>query len=235
MDLELACLDMAGTTIRDDGVVSDAFREAIASAGLRPNTTDWETAQRVVTATMGQSKISVFRQLFHDEALAQTANRAFECSYRARVDAGLVEAMPGAVEVMAQLRDCGAQVCLTTGFASTTRDVILDRLGWHGLIDLALSPADAGRGRPAPDMILLAALRLQVSRMAAVAVVGDTASDIESGRRAGAGLVVGVTSGSGAPHALEAAGADIVLADITGLPDLLGLPAQPTAALPDRR
>ena len=48
-------------------------------------------------------------------------------------------------------RDAGVRVCLATGFSPATRDAIIAELGWGELIDLALSPADAGdaagRGR----------------------------------------------------------------------------------------
>ncbi|MGA3153865.1 MAG: HAD family hydrolase [Streptosporangiaceae bacterium] len=59
--------------------------------------------------------------------------------------------------------------------------------------------------------------------MAELAVVGDTASDVESGLRAGAGLVAGVLSGAASREELEKAGAPCILADITALPALLGL------------
>jgi beta-phosphoglucomutase-like phosphatase (HAD superfamily) len=46
------------------------------------------------------------------------------------------------------------------GFSPATRDAIIAALGWAPLVDLVLSPADAGRGRPWPDMPLTALLRL---------------------------------------------------------------------------
>ncbi|MGB6453659.1 MAG: hypothetical protein WBH47_04125, partial [Streptosporangiaceae bacterium] len=55
-----------------------------------------------------------------------------------------------------------------------------------------------------------------------LAVVGDTAADVESGLRAGAGLVAGVTSGSASREALAAAGASHVLESVTGLMPLVG-------------
>ena len=58
-----------------------------------------------------------------------------------------------------------------------------------------------------------------------LAVVGDTASDVESGLRAGAGLVVGVLTGSGTRDELEQAGAPHVLDSVADLLPLLGLPA----------
>ena len=126
--------------------------------------------------------------------------------------------MPGAADTIRALRDAGITVALTTGFAPTTRDALLDALGWRDLVDVALSPADAGRGRPAPDLILTALLRTATSSVRAVAVAGDTSSDVLSGRRAGAGFVAGVLSGAHGADALLAAGADAVLDDVTAMP-----------------
>ena len=55
-------------------------------------------------------------------------------------------------------------------------------------IDLALSPADVGRGRPEPDLILGAMAHLGVGDPGAVAVVGDTVSDLEAGSHARAAV-----------------------------------------------
>ena len=111
--------------------------------------------------------------------------------------------VPGARAVLRSLRDRGVKVCLTTGFAPSTRDALVDALGWRADIDLALSPADVGRGRPAPDMILGAMARLGVADPGSVAVVGDTVSDLEAGAAAGAGAVVGVAErGPRRGHAL---------------------------------
>jgi phosphoglycolate phosphatase-like HAD superfamily hydrolase len=90
-------------------------------------------------------------------------------------------------------------------------------------VDIALCPADAGRGRPFPDLVLTAVLRLGVTDVRAVAVAGDTPSDMLTGVRAGAGLVVGVRTGAGTADELGAAGAHRVVDDVTALPALLGL------------
>ena len=94
---------------------------------------------------------------------------------------------------------------------------------WRPLIDLALSPADAGRGRPWPDLPLTALLRLRGGSVAELAVAGDTASDVESGLRAGAGIVAGILTGTGSREELEQAGAPHILDSITDLLPLLGL------------
>jgi phosphoglycolate phosphatase len=210
--ITVACLDMAGTTVLDDGTVLEAFAAAVAGQNLPAAAQD--QAMREVRSSMGQSKIEVFRRVLGDERSAQSANEAFEDHYAAAVRAGAVEAMPGAEETIIRLRERGVRVCLTTGFSAATRDVIVGKLGWDAMIDLALSPADAGRGRPWPDLPLSALLRLRGGAVSELAVVGDTASDIESGLRAGAGLVAGVLTGAATRADLERAGAPLILGTI---------------------
>jgi phosphoglycolate phosphatase len=216
----LACLDMAGTTVRDDGAVEAAFTSALAAVGVTPGSRLYEEAQVVVRRTMGWSKADVFATLL-DPDEAREATRAFAQAYEAIVAAGDVSEMPGALGVLRDLRAAGVRVCLTTGFAPSTRDALLDALGWRAEVDLALSPADVGRGRPAPDLILGAMARLGVDDPLAVAVVGDTSSDLEAGNAAGAGAVVGVLSGAHDEGSLVVAAPTAVIGDVTGLIPLL--------------
>jgi phosphoglycolate phosphatase len=222
---QLACLDMAGTTVADGGAVEAAFVEAMRSAGLSSDG-DGEQALEYVRATMGQSKRDVFGALLGDgtprgEARADAATAAFEKAYERAVHGGGVTAMPGAATAIATLRAAGVKVALTTGFSRATQHAILAALGWRDVADLAVCPADAGRGRPWPDMILACVLRLAIDDVRAVAVCGDTSSDILAGVRSGARVVAGVLTGAHGADALTAAGATHVLAGITDFPALL--------------
>jgi len=203
--IKLAVLDMAGTTVADDGLVLRAFDAAGAAAGLSASDPEADAARQYVLDTMGQSKIVVFRALFGDEDRAQAANRAFETEYDRLVDEGGATAIPGAAEAITALRDAGVRVALTTGFSRTTQDKLLSALGWQTLADLTLSPAEAGRGRPYPDLILTALMRLDVDDVRDVAVLGDTANDITSGRRAGVSIVAGALTGAHDERQLRAA------------------------------
>ena len=200
--ITVACLDMAGTTVRDDGTVMAAFTAAISNHNLP--VAAFSEAMKYVKATMGQSKIEVFRHILGDEDDAQHANASFETHYAAAVSRGEVAPMPGAAEVFRACRGAGTKVCLATGFSPATRDALVAALGWADLVDLVLSPADAGRGRPWPDLPLTALLRLRGGSVGELAVVGDTPSDVESGLRAGAGLVAGVLTGRSTRQELEA-------------------------------
>jgi len=207
--------------VSDDGVVTTAFRRALAQVGGVDDDSPVGDPDEFVQRTMGQSKIAVFTTLFAgDVAKARRANAAFESAYDSAVDGGEIAPLPGAVETMASLRAAGVQVCLTTGFAPATRDRILAALGWTGSVDLALSPVDAGRGRPWPDMILTAVLRLEIDDVRQVAVAGDTASDLLAGWRAGAGIVAGVLTGA---HGRAEFGAVPHTHILDGVADLSGL------------
>jgi len=217
----LAALDMAGTTVADGGAVERSFRRAL-EAGGGPQSCAVSDPEGFVATTMGQSKLAVFTALFGgDGERAGRANAAFEEAYGEAVAAGEIAPVPGATETMAELRDGGVKVCLTTGFAPVTRRMIMETLGWNEAVDLALSPADAGRGRPWPDMILTAVIRLEIDDVREVAVVGDTTSDLVAGWRAGAGIVAGVLTGAHGRSQLESAPHTHILSSVAELSGLV--------------
>ncbi|MDH6576637.1 phosphonatase-like hydrolase [Kitasatospora sp. MAP5-34] len=220
-DIRLVVLDMAGTTVVDDGLVERAFQAAADELDVETGSAEHARMLEHVRVTMGESKISVFRHLFGAEERAQRANVAFEGAYHDLVDAGHCSALPGAAEAIEQLRSADRKVVLTTGFSRATQDQILKALGWQDIADLSLCPADAGRGRPYPDMVLAALLRTQTDSVRQIAVAGDTGYDMLTGVRAGASVVAGVLTGAHTQERLRADGATHVLASVAELPTLL--------------
>lgn len=220
--LNLIVLDMAGTTVADGGLVEQAFSAAAQRLGVEPGSADHAEKLDYVRATMGESKISVFRHLFGDEGRAQQANLAFEEAYGELVADGRIAPLPGAREAIERLTEEGRTVVLSTGFARTTQDAILTALGWQDLVALTLCPADGGRGRPYPDMVLAAFLRTgAVDGVQQIVVAGDTSYDMLSGVRSGAGIVAGVLTGAHDKDQLERNGATHVLGSVAELPDLI--------------
>ncbi|WP_098026843.1 phosphonatase-like hydrolase [Streptomyces sp. st115] len=222
----LVVLDMAGTTVADGGLVEQAFSTAAQRLGVRPGSDEHARQLAYVRATMGESKISVFRHLFAGEGgeeKARYANTAFEEAYGELVGGGRVAPLPGAREAVDRLTAEGRTVVLTTGFARTTQDAILTALGWQDLVPLTLCPADAGgRGRPYPDMVLAAFLRTgAVADVRRTVVAGDTSYDMLGGVRSGAGIVAGVLTGAHDQDQLTRHGATHVLGSVAELPDLI--------------
>ena len=219
--IQLAVLDMAGTTVADDGLVVSAFEAAATEVGVPESGEERERARQYVLDTMGQSKISVFLALFGSEDRAQQANIAFERAYEGLIDEGRAEPIDGAAEAISRIRDAGVQVALTTGFSGTTQEKLLAALGWQSLVDLVLAPGDGVRGRPYPDLILTALMRLGADGVLNVATLGDTSSDIESGLRAGVAIVAGTLTGAHDEPQLLTAGATHVVDSVTEFADLI--------------
>src|SRR6478752_2955834 len=128
--IQLAVIDMAGTTVADDGLVVSAFETAATVVGLPESGDEREHARKYVLDTMGQSKISVFRALFGSEDLAQQANAAFERAYEQHIDEGSAVPIDGAAEAITRLRQNCIRVALTTGFSGITQEKLLAALGW---------------------------------------------------------------------------------------------------------
>jgi len=211
--LDVACFDMAGTTMMDGGLVLEAFRRTIEELGISGQ--EAQRAHEYVIATMGQSKIEVFTALFDEQGAR--ANEAFETHF---VDAARemgVREVPGVRQIVEELRSTDFEVALTTGFSSSTREALIKELEWEDLFPVRVSPEDVGRGRPAPDMLLWCLVRLRGHSVDSMLVVGDTASDMLAGKRAGAGLCVGVLTGTDDANRLRDSGADEVVNSVADL------------------
>lgn len=219
--IQVVVMDMAGTTVADDGLVVEAFEAAATAAGLPTGGAERENARQYVLDTMGQSKIVVFRALFGDESVAQQANTVFEDAYAALIDSGSATPIDGAAEAITRLRDAGVKVALTTGFSSATQGKLLAALGWQSLADLVLAPGDGVRGRPYPDLVLTSLMRLNADGVRNVAVIGDTASDVETALRAGAAIAAGTLTGAHNADQLRDAGATHVVGSPAEFADLV--------------
>ena len=219
--IQVAVMDMAGTTVADDGLVVEAFEAAATAGGLPTGGAERENARQYVLDTMGQSKIVVFRALFGDESVAQQANTTFEDAYAALIDSGSATPIDGAAEAITRLRDAGVKVALTTGFSSATQGKLLAALGWQSLADLVLAPGDGVRGRPYPDLVLTSLMRLNADGVRNVAVIGDTASDVETALRAGAAIVAGTLTGAHNANQLRDAGATHLVGSPAEFADLV--------------
>ena len=137
-DVELICFDMAGTTVMDNGLVLEAFRRTIEDLDVGGD--EATLAEAYVIETMGQSKIEVFTALFEERA--SSANDAFERNF---VDAAQelgVSEIPGARSTVETLAGPASQVALTTGFSPSTREALIEMLGWGDLFELRVSPAE---------------------------------------------------------------------------------------------
>lgn len=215
MKIRLACIDMAGTVVRDDGMVMDAFRSAISYAGITGG--ELERAVDYAHETMGLPKFVVFKHIFGDEARTASALSCFSSLICDDIRGGRVEALPGATQTLEALRARRVSVCLTTGFSTEVQKLLVQHLGWAELVDFSLAPGPELRGRPFPDMIWRASMEAGVDDIRQVVVAGDTANDLRSGWNAGVPVIVGVLTGSHGRDELEQAPHTHIVTSIVGL------------------
>jgi phosphoglycolate phosphatase len=216
------CAGLTGILTAGNEAVEKAFSEAIATQGIVPGTSAYARCMVQVHRSSGQTEIDTFRALFPgNEARAQAASLALTHSFAAAIDRGALSPPVGAEAALDKLADAGLRLCLISGFSRQLSVQALRALDWHGRVDLLVSADDAPRGCPCPDPVLTAMLRLGADTVDEVAVADGTASMIESGCRAGAGLVAGILTGPHSDARLRAAGAAHLVADIAELPGIV--------------
>ena len=217
--ITVACLDMAGTTVADDGTVMEAFTAAIAEQNLPVAV--FSQAMKDVRSSMGQSKIEVFRRILGRRRRRGEGQRGVRgpLRRRRRPRRGRRHARRrGHLRRAARRRDPGLPGHrLLPGHQG--RHHRQARLGWPDRPGPFPRRRRVGwrRGRPWPDLPLTALLRLGGGAVSELAVAGDTGSDVESGLRAGAAVVAGVLTGASTRADLEQAGAPLILDTIAGL------------------
>jgi phosphonatase-like hydrolase len=221
MNIELVAFDVAGTVLNDDGLVIKAFKNAFESSQPELWPIHGEQWTQYAIDTMGQSKIHVFTELLGDAEKAVAANVAFEAAYLAEMAENGASPIEGAEDLFAYLKNKGIAVALTTGFSRTTLDVIINKLGWTKLIDLSVTPDEAGRGRPHPDMLNMAIEVLGITTPSNTVVCGDTAADMQAAVAFGAAQIIGVLTGAHDEQLLRNAGATSVVNSVANLKTLI--------------
>lgn len=128
-----------------------------------------------------------------------------------------VAAYEGSLRFLAAVREAGLRRAVVT--SSENAETILRAAGLEGVFDVQVDGVVAHElglaGKPAPDVFLEAARRLEVEPREA-AVFEDAFAGVAAGRAGGFGLVVGVDR-AGEAAELRARGADIVVADLADL------------------
>jgi len=113
------------------------------------------------------------------------------------------------------LRKQCIKIAVATMDDRTPTEATFARLGIEHLVDALVCGDDGLPLKPAPDMVWAVCRATGVSPAKAV-VVGDAVADLQMGRAAGAGLVIGVLSGV-SPKEILAPHADLLLESVAEL------------------
>jgi len=220
----LVVFDMAGTTVNDEDSVSRCLQAALGAVGVAVTIAD-------VNEVMGIAKPEAIRVLVGKMQDRQELAGQVDEIHRDFVARAIrfyetdpsVHEVPGASQVFGTLKEAGIKVALNTGFNRAITQVILDRLVWSDspLIDATICSDEVPRGRPHPDMIRQLMRRLEIVDPASVAKIGDTPADLQEGRNAGCGLIIGVTEGTHSREELESHPHTYLIDSVKELPALL--------------
>jgi len=218
--IDLVVCDMAGTTVQEGGIVYQTLRRVMVEHGL-------DVSEAAMGPWHGARKESVIEHFARNagcrdvEATVEVLSKKFEVSIDDAYFSDNAKIGPIDDRLMVwfqQLRASGIKIGLDTGYPRNIQEGLIQKLGFTTAVDSYISSYDVPEGRPYPYMIHTLMERLGVADVRRVAKVGDSVRDIEMGRNAGCGLVVGVLSGADKAEELFAAGADLVVDVVTDLP-----------------
>ncbi|GAO42464.1 HAD family hydrolase [Flavihumibacter petaseus] len=212
-ELKLVVCDMAGTTVTDNHEVEMCFSISARKSGL--DITDDE-----ILSVQGWSKRHVFETFWERQIGGRTDewNHQVDASYA--LFRNILEEhylhhpitpTEGCLDLFSFLHEKGVTIALTTGFYRKVVDIILGKLGWmrDGIVDISIASDEVAKGRPEPDMIRKAMDIAGIKDRKAVINIGDTPSDIQSGKNAGVLYSCCVTNGTHSAEQLDPFSADL--------------------------
>jgi phosphonatase-like hydrolase len=227
---QLAVFDIAGTTVKDNGNIADAFLAAMKRL-------DFVVPKEEVQLMMGYTKTEAIRMLLDKYYPATSVNgyngreRMITLIHDHFIEEMVafytgdpqLQPMRSAEDLFLWLKARSVKVALNSGFPRVVIDAILKRLRWHKsiLIDYTIGSDEVPNGRPHPDMIQALMQRAGVKDARHVIKTGDTEVDVREGRSAGCGKVIAVTTGAFSRQALEPYQPDHIIDDLMELPAIL--------------
>jgi phosphoglycolate phosphatase len=120
--------------------------------------------------------------------------------------------------LFAALKQAGLKIAIATSDSYAPTAAAMDNLDVAGYLDAIASGDQGFAPKPSPEMIHSLCRQLAVDPAQAM-MVGDTPADMQMGRAAGVGLVIGVLSGA-TPAAVMEPLADITLASVADLVEI---------------
>lgn len=223
--IELLVFDMAGTVVNEDNVVYKTLQKAINKYGYELN------LDFVLEHGAGKEKHQAIKDILEAsdydeiEERSQIIFEVFKKFLKEAYDSLKVTSFEGVEDLLSLIRDTDIQVALNTGYNKETAKKLLRKMDWKKgwQYDVLVTADHAEKGRPHPDMIVIAMKKLGVTNPAKVLKAGDSIIDIQEGKNAKCGLTIGVTTGAHTREQLQSANPDYVLDSLYELAQILEL------------
>jgi beta-phosphoglucomutase len=189
-----------------DGVLVDSYHAHCESWGKLATHHGLRVSESQFAAVFGRTSREIIAELWHDQRLTSgkiaELDAEKEAIYRAIV-AERFPAMDGAPELIHALDDAGFALAVGSSGPPENIFLTLDRLGVRVLISVVVTGLDVERGKPDPQVFLLAAGRLGIAP-SRCAVVEDAPAGIAAANAGGMTSIALVSTGH-SPESLAAA------------------------------
>ncbi len=199
-----------------DGVLVDNARYHIRAWQLLGKELGKSLTDEQVRSVFGQRNSEMLAALIGSslsrEQILEYGERK-EAIYRELMAPALVP-VPGLMELLSELRNEGFKMAVGTSGPEGNVNLVMAGLKLRPWFDVVLTGADVSRGKPDPDIFLLAAHRLELEPSQCV-VFEDSPVGIEAARRAGSPCVALATTHS--PEELRPLSTYRVIPDFRGL------------------
>lgn len=188
-----------------DGVLVDSYRAHFESWKALAAEHGRSFSEEEFARTFGRTSRDIIESLWGASGFSPGAvermDQRKEALFRERVAYDFPE-MAGARELVVSLRDAGFAVAVGSSGPPENVDLVLARLGSRDLFDAVVTGRDVTRGKPDPQVFLLAADRLGRTPQHCL-VIEDAPAGIEAATRAGMASVALLSTGR---HAEDFAG-----------------------------
>ena len=211
--MTLLIFDCDGVLVDSEPIANEILAETLTALG-RPM-----TAAESMRTQIGKALADILREtsdivgrVVPDNVGAEMNERLF---LRFRQELKPIEGVADALAALPQRR------CLASSSRPERIDLALAVTGLGGFFERRFSAVRVARGKPAPDLFLLAASEMGAEPTSAV-VIEDSVSGVVGARAAGMrviGFVGGGHAGPDLARRLEEAGADRVIAHMRELPE----------------
>ena len=196
-----------------DGVIVDtyhghlvAWKQALAEAGV-------DFTEETFLQTFGMNNRLILTHVFGREPsetrLSQISNRKEELFRRDMKNT--VKVLPGVIDWLGKFKTWNVRQAVASSAPQANIDAILGEFSLREYFDADVA-GEKMRGKPYPDIFLLAAERLGANP-AECLVIEDSVAGVEAAKKAGCACLAVLTTNQG--EAL--AGADLVIEDLTRL------------------
>ena len=196
-----------------DGVLADTGSIHFQSwTNMAREDANAEFTREFFEETFGQQSIPITRKLVGpkvEQALVEKWADLKEKYYREMVKDKL-ESLPGAIELIRDLKKKNAKLAIGSSGPAENVELLLTTLRIKKYFDIVITAEDVENGKPAPDVFLIAASRLNLEPENCI-VIEDAPVGIEAAKRAGM-KSIGLTT----THKKEELHqADIIVKDLT--------------------